>query len=339
MRTVALALCCLMLLTPLAGCLGSINSGDNIFDEPEPLRINHIQVLGTHNSYHIEPFGPTIRAYDYTHEPLDVQAEDFAVRQFELDVWWDPRGQLYVYHNQYDFRTNCATFEDCLNTLLTWSNENPNHVPLMIWVEPKEWVRSSTDDTVVLELQDMLEKIETEIEQWWPREKIITPDDVKGDAASLREAVTTNGWPLLDDSRGKAMFILLAESEVREAYVDAHPGLNGSLMFTMNDEASETAAFYSETDPIGMGSEITRLVEEGYIVRSRADNAEDGEADNNDTARRDAAFAVGAHSISTDYPAKVDGIEYWVQVPNGPIACNPVTAPPSCNPDLIEPTD
>ena len=74
-----------MLLTPLAGCLGSINSGDSIFDEPEPLRINHIQVLGTHNSYHIEPFGPTIRAYDYTHEPLDVQAEDFAVRQFELD--------------------------------------------------------------------------------------------------------------------------------------------------------------------------------------------------------------------------------------------------------------
>ena len=132
----------------------------------------------------------------------------------------------------------------------------------------------------------MLEKIETEICQWWPRDKTITPDDVKGDAASLREAVTTNGWPLLDDSRGKAMFILLAEDEVREAYVDAHPGLNGSLMFTMNDEASDTAAFYSETDPIGMGSEITRLVEEGYIVRSRADNAEDGEADNNYTALR-----------------------------------------------------
>ena len=86
----------------------------------------------------------------------------------------------------------------------------------MIWVEPKEWVRSSTDETVVLELQDRLEKIETEIGQWWPRDKTITPDDVKGDAASLREAVTTNGWPLLDDSRGKAMFILLADNEVRE---------------------------------------------------------------------------------------------------------------------------
>ena len=86
MRTTALALCCLLLASPLAGCLDFLRSGDDVFDEPEPLRINHIQVLGTHNSYHIEPFGPTIRAYDYTHEPLDVQAEDYGIRQFELDV-------------------------------------------------------------------------------------------------------------------------------------------------------------------------------------------------------------------------------------------------------------
>ena len=51
-----------MLSTPLAGCLDSISSGDGIFEEPEPLRINHIQVLGTHNSYHIKPFGPAISA-------------------------------------------------------------------------------------------------------------------------------------------------------------------------------------------------------------------------------------------------------------------------------------
>ena len=339
MRTTALAMVLLMLAAPLAGCGGIFGSGDGVFSEPEPLRINHIQTLGTHNSYHIEPFGPTIRAYDYTHEALDVQAEDFHVRQFELDVWWDPRGQLYVYHNQYDFRSNCATFEECLGTLLAWSNDNAAHVPLMIWVEPKEWVRSSTDETVVLELQEMLEKIEAEIAEYWPREKTITPDDVRGEAATLREAVTGVGWPLLDESRGKAMFILLADGDVRDAYVAAYPGLNGSLMFTMNDEGSDTAAFYSETDPIGMGAEITRLVEEGYIVRSRADDAENGEADNNETARRDAAFAVGAHSISTDYPAPVDGIDYWVQVPNGPVACNPVTAPDGCTAERVESLD
>ena len=61
----------------ISGCLSQ--SEEKISDEEEdltPLRINHIQVKGTHNSYHLAPIGPTIRAYDYSHDPLDIQAED-----------------------------------------------------------------------------------------------------------------------------------------------------------------------------------------------------------------------------------------------------------------------
>ena len=65
----------------------------------------------------------------------------------------------------------------------------------------------------------------------------------------------------------------------------------------------------------------------GYIVRTRADSGGE-EADNNDTTRLIAALTSGAHSISTDYPAKVDGIDYWVEIPEGnPSRCNPVSAP------------
>ncbi len=75
----------------------------------------------------------------------------------------------------------------------------------------------------------------------------------------------------------------------------------------------------------------------GYIVRTRADDTENGEADNNDTARFMAAVSVGAQSISTDYPAKVDGIDYWIEIPNGtPVACNPLTAPTWCTSEDIE---
>tara|TARA_B110000014_G_C19842125_1_gene436557 strand:- start:374 stop:712 length:339 start_codon:yes stop_codon:yes gene_type:complete len=108
-------------------------------------------------------------------------------------------------------------------------------------------------------------------------------------------------------------------------------------MFTMSEVGTPEAAIFSNTDPLGNGDEIIALIEEGYIVRSRADNAENGEADNNDTSRRDAAISVGAHSISTDYPAKVDGIDYWVEIPNGdPVACNPISAPNDCTSERIE---
>ena len=47
-----------------------------------------------------------------------------------------------------------------------WSNQNQEHVPLMIWIEPKEWIEQSTDNTVVIDLQNMLDKIENEIIQY-----------------------------------------------------------------------------------------------------------------------------------------------------------------------------
>ena len=339
MRTM-LAITVLILLTStVSGCIGKNEKDLNLDDEePTPLRINHIQMKGTHNSYHLAPLISTIRAYDYSHQPLDVQAEEQGVRQFEIDVWWDARGQLYVYHNQYDLRTTCTTFEECLNTLLNWSNENAQHVPLMIWIEPKEWVEQSTDNTVVVELQNMLGQIEQEITQFWPRNKTITPDDVRGESETLSQAIMEEGWPLLDESRGKAIFILLSSGDLRENYHEKYPGLINSRMFTMSNEpGSSEAAIFSNTDPIGNGDEIIGLIKDGYIVRSRADNAEDGEADNNDTSRLDAAISVGAHSISTDYPSKVEGIDYWVDIPDGnPVACNPISAPIDCTSERIE---
>ena len=107
-------------------------------------------------------------------------------------------------------------------------------------------------------------------------------------------------------------------------------------MFTLSDESSGEAAFFSLTDPITNGGEITRLVEEGYIVRSRADSGGE-EADNNDTTRRDAALETGAHTISTDYPTQVDGIDYWVEIPGGsPSRCNPRSSPDWCTSEDIE---
>ena len=328
----------LLLATSLSGCLFFSDDVEEEQEEEvvEPLRMNHIQMKGTHNSYHIEPLVSPTRDYMYTHEPLDVQSSQLGVRQFEIDVWWDPRGQLYVYHNQYDSGTTCPTFEDCLATLLDWSESNEDHHPLFIWVEPKDWPEQATDVTTTLELSGLLENIEQEIAQFWPRNKTITPDDVRGEWPTLKEGVLNDGWPLLEESRGKAVFVLLASGETRDLYLEDHLGLAGARMFTLSDESSGEASIFSLTDPVGGGEEITRLVMEGYIVRSRADSGGE-EADNNDTTRLEAALAVGAHSISTDYPGQVEGIDYWVEIPNGtPSRCNPIVAPVHCTSAALE---
>ena len=145
-----------------------------------------------------------------------------------------------------------------------------------------------------------------------------------------------DGWPLLEESRGKVIFVLLATGGMRDLYLDEHPGLSGAMMFTLSPEGSGEAAIFSLTDPIGSGDDISRLVSEGYLVRTRADSGGE-EPDNNDTARFEAALSSGAHTIATDYPGPVDGMDYWIEIPGGtPSRCNPLTAPVWCASEDIE---
>jgi hypothetical protein len=70
-------------------------------------RLNQLQVIGTHNSYHIAPapallefIGSTGRrraeGLDYTHRPLAEQFSRLGIRQIELDVFADPKGGRFA---------------------------------------------------------------------------------------------------------------------------------------------------------------------------------------------------------------------------------------------------
>ena len=71
------------------------------------LKLNQIQVIGTHNSYHagIAPneskiwqakYADAYKGLDYQHQPLPQQF-DSGVRQIELDVYADTNGGLYAH--------------------------------------------------------------------------------------------------------------------------------------------------------------------------------------------------------------------------------------------------
>jgi hypothetical protein len=71
------------------------------------LKLNQIQVIGTHNSYHagIAPneaklwqakYAQAYQGLDYQHQPLPQQF-DSGVRQIELDIYADSKGGLYAH--------------------------------------------------------------------------------------------------------------------------------------------------------------------------------------------------------------------------------------------------
>ncbi len=353
------------------------------------MRLNFVQVLGTHNSYHIEPRPPLLEfiaglnpeaaaSIEYTHRPLGEQLQLLGIRQVELDVYVDPGpglfafplGQLVFPNNppapdpikpellgsglkvlhvpDVDFETTCLTFIACLQELENWSDANPGHLPVMVQVEAKDEAALIPPGVLPPGLPPPttpvpfgpaeLDTIDGEIRSVFDEHQLITPDAVRGDRANLEEAVLKDGWPTLNESRGRFLFTLDNEGVERDLYVAGHPSLTGRVMFTSSPPGSPEAAFVKLNNPVANGDQISALVADGYIVRTRAD-ADTVEARFGLTARREAALASGAQFVSTDYPESDPdfGTGYLVDLPGDDIArCNPVLSPPGCDPSRFE---
>jgi hypothetical protein len=294
----------------------------------ETLRLNQIQVLGTHNSYHVAPApGPTLTPdRDITQAPLTVQLERQAVRQIELDVHATPGGPLSVFHLRGDEGTTCPTFVACLTEVRDWSAAHRGHVPLFVLVEPKHEIGALVDGLAV----------DAEIRTVFRPEQLLTPDDVQGSWPSLLQAVQGGGWPLLGAVRDKVVFVYNDESLTRAAYTAGETSLQGRAMFVYASPPSPLAAVASVPDARLDGARISSLVNAGLIVRTRADDS-GVEARANDPSRAQAALTSGAQLVSTDFPVPAAS-GYVVAAPGRPARCNPVTAPPAaaCTPEDVE---
>lgn len=333
------------------------------------VRLNEVQVVGSHNSYHIQPVPELIDIYlqlepdaiflEYTHRPLDEQFEELGIRQIELDIYADPLGGLFsdplgpsvlygpihfpefdppglkVLHiADIDVFSTCALFVECLEIVKAWSDAHPDHVPIMILVEAK------TDTLAVPTIPfgpDELDTIDAEIRSVFPDEQLLTPDDVRGSRATLAEAIRKDGWPTLREARGRVLFALDNGGTVRNTYLEGHPGLEGRVLFVDSRPGDDVAAFAKLNDPIGDFDLIRKLVKRRFLVRTRADS-DTLQARTGDTTDRDAALASGAQFVSTDYrePGPF-GTDYMVELPGGvPARCNPLRSPKKCEDRVLE---
>jgi hypothetical protein len=304
----------------------------------DTLRTNQVQVLATHNSYHIQQDVPiqSSPTTQYTHAPLDQQL-DLGARGFELDVVNAPDGQFPVLHTPVvDNTSNCTPIAQCLQVTRTWSKTHPGHVPIFILLEPKD---DPIDFVIDPQLRPFdaagLDQLDAIVRKSLGRQ-LITPDSVRGKAKTLRAAVTGRGWPSLGKTRGKVLVALNTGGVIRDTYLQGHPSLEKRAMFVTADEASPAAAVIKVDDPDE--ARIQQLVKQGFIVRTRAD-ADLIEARANDVTRRDLALRSGAQIVSTDFEVAVPAIggDYVVQIPGGtPARCDPVNAPKNCRPSDVE---
>jgi hypothetical protein len=328
-------------------------------------RMNQIQVLGSHNSYHagIDPalftylrqkYGQRMDGLEYSHLPIERQL-DLGLRSLEIDVVYDPHGGLYahpagleiekqnhlpspeydpqglmnkpglkvIHVPDIDFRSNVYTFQQELALLKAWSDAHPQHLPIAITMNAKDdglkepgFVKPLPFDRAAFEAWD------SEILKGLGREKLITPDEVRGEYPTLESAVLAHAWPQLSQARGKLFFILDETGQKMETYIGSHPSLKGRVMFVNASEGRPEAAFRIVNEPKRDWAYIQYLVRSGYYVRTRAD-ADTVGARAGDYSRWRAALISGAQIISTDYYVTESrfGTGYVVKLPGGQPGC------------------
>ncbi len=307
--------------------------GDTGWQPPldDVLRLNHVQLKGTHNSYHVEPPIVFSDQHRYTHQPLDVQLEDQGVRAFEIDVH-QGSGGLEVYHIDFiDEVSTCDTFALCMQTIRGWSDTNRKHLPIVVWIEVK-------DDVGGVPIDD-LSVLDDELRAVFDEERLYTPDDLQGSYESPRARLDAEGWPTLGEVRGKVIAVLLDSDRAGE-YTDGFTTSAGKAMFANapGDHYLDGWAAMTKINSPTAADAIAAAHAANLMIASNTCGAD--ESDETCVGELAAGFANGSHFLKDDFPAPVPEREYFADFADGnPARCNEVTAPAECTSEALEDLD
>ena len=322
------------------------------------LALSTIQMIGSHNSYKkampanvmallkwVEP--AVAQGLDYSHIPIEEQLA-LGLRVFEIDVFHDPEGERYsrplgrrlhpfsqtfnqweqaqldtpglkVLHIQdIDYRSHCLTFRECLETFRDFSDANPGHLPIFISLNLKTSPIALPGSTTPLPFDKAgYLNLHRDLESALGLDNLVTPSEVQKDSRSLLERITTVGWPDLSEMRGRFIFLIDEPLKKTAGYLEDFEK-HERLLFLSVPSDHDQAAILVMNDPLKAFDDIRARVAKGFLVRTRAD-ADTVEARSADDTRMRAAFASGAHFISTDYYVRDERLKsnYRVRFPEG----------------------
>lgn len=298
----------------------SFFAGDLAAELESGIKFNEMRFIATHNSYQSEATDATKNLYrnlsDVTFGLLPEDKAEFrsetltdqfnsGVRSIEMDIeTFDRDGEISFtcMHAPYiEMTTTCYDFSLALKEIAMWSDNNPNHLPITVIIEPK---------TVILALEDMKGfnydyalELDTLLREALG-DKLFTPADMLRDYESFGEMRADDGWCEVRNMLGKVL-ILLHDCGVTQEYIDADTSLRTQAMFPMlreGDAEKDYASFILSNNPTKLLKTQDYIIgEQKLIVRTRADSfgsVSEKKAEN--------TLNCNAHIVSTDYPPRTD---------------------------------
>lgn len=291
-------------------------------------KLNELAVIGTHNSYQTLTYFPkraldvildyttSSNRYDKSNFEMDTltQQLEYGVRKLELDIETVDDGEIsfIVTHDPLtDNVTSCYDFGKALEEIAMWSDNNPNHLPVYLLIEPKSGVPNikkmkNFSLQYALEFDNILRDV--------LGDRLLTPAMAMGEYESLAEMRSADSWPTLKDCADK-IIVLLHPCNVTDDYIEADSSIKTQAMFPVLDleEADKPYCSYIlVNDPFEAAEYRETASEKNLIVRTRAD-AYPSFSDE----RYAATDSCGAQIVTTDYPPRTVREEQHTYTFNG----------------------
>ncbi len=311
----------------------SFFNGDLNSELEAGIKFNELAFIGTHNSYQKQSAPVMNKLYsqlseltfgfikanrgEFENQTL-TQQFNCGIRNLEIDIeTFERNGEISftcIHTPNLDMGTTCYDFELALKEIVMWSDNNPDHLPITVIIEPKQVFLPLEDMEFfnmdyVKEFEGMLRKT--------LGDKLFTPSDMLRDYSSFGEMRAADDWCEVKNMLGKVL-ILLHDTGVTEDYIDLDPSIRSQAMFPMLRPADidrDCASFLIINNPEKIDDcKVDVLNAANFIVRTRPD-----EFNKISDKRLQTAIYSGAQIISTDYPPRDDLMQdsYSVTFENG----------------------
>lgn len=280
------------------------------------LKFNELRYIATHNSYQTYSTKQLSKIFsnlsDLTFGLVSSKMADFVsptiteqldngIYSLELDIeTFDRKGEVSftcMHSPCFEMGTSCYDFSLALKEIAMWSDNNPNHLPITIIIEPKETFLPMKN-MKFFNIGYAVEFDKTLREGLG--DKLFTPADMLGDYDNFAELRADDGWCEVKDMLGKVL-ILFHNCNVTEDYISLDESIKTQAMFPMlyaEGADRDCASFILANKPEELMEIREELLDEKkLVVRTRSDKFT--EVTEN---RRKYAFESGAQIISTDYP-------------------------------------
>ncbi len=299
----------------------SFFDGDLEAELENGLKFNELRFLGTHNSYQPAPVEEFTKLYAQLSELTFglVKAEkgtfnsqtltqqlNCGIRSLEMDIETFDRGgeiSFTCMHSPYiDMSTTCYDFELALKEIRMWSDNNPNHLPITIIIEPKA-AFLPLEDMKYFNLDYALELDKTL--RAGLGDKLFTPADMLRDYESFGAMRAADDWCKAEETLGKVLVLLHENSATTEDYIALDKSIKTQAMFPMlreKDIERDCTSFILINKPhelIEIKEDV--IFDKKIMVRTRADKFTDISEE-----QLKNAMDSGAQIVSTDYPPRDD---------------------------------